>query len=59
MTSNHLYLPLEDDLTVFWQQIYSHNLILLWIIINRFSFPKYTLENVCGWGEIAPHIVGR
>lgn len=55
MASYHLYLPLEDVLTMFWQQIYCHNLVLLRIIINRFSFPKYTLEDVCGWREIAPH----
>lgn len=58
MTSNHLYLPLKDVLTMFWQQIYHHNLILL-RIINRFSFPKYTPENVCGWREIAPYVVGE
>lgn len=59
MTSNNLYLLLEDVLTVFWQHIYCHNLILLRIIINRFSFPKYTPENVCGWREIASHILGQ
>ena len=53
-----LYLPLEDVLTMFWQPIYHHNLILL-RIINRFSFPKYTPKNVCGWRELAPHIVGE
>lgn len=38
-----------------WQQRRHCELVSLRIIINRFLFPKYTLENVCGQREIASH----